>query len=106
MAEISPPADTDVVAFDKSYIEDDNQGENTGDVEMAPLVGFVQKACFAGLKKDETYTLKVSTVLNGRTIAHVQQEIERKHERLPVDELAVETAKKEQGVNGEADAKA
>ena len=27
MAEISPPADTDVVAFDKSYIEDDNQGE-------------------------------------------------------------------------------
>jgi len=104
MAEISPPADTDVVAFDKSYIEDDNQGENTADVEMAPLVGFVQKACFAGLKKDETYTLKVSTVLNGRTIAHVQQEIERKHERLPVDELAVETAKKEQGVNGEADA--
>ena len=27
MAEIDPPADTDVVAFDKSYVEDDNHGE-------------------------------------------------------------------------------
>jgi len=41
--------------------------------------------------------MKVSTVLNGRTISQISQEIEEFHERLPVDELAVERAKKAQG---------
>ena len=50
-----------------------------------------------GLKKDQKYTMKVSTVLNGRTISQISQDIEEYHEKLPVDEVAVEMAKKAQG---------
>merc|ERR1712001_492116 len=68
-------------------------------MEMAPLAvsGSVQRASFWGLKKDQKYTLKVSTVLNGRTISQISQDIEEYHEKLPVDEVAVEMAKKAQG---------
>ena len=50
-----------------------------------------------GLKKDQKYTMKISTVLNGKTISQISQEIEEFHEKLPVDEVAVEMAKKAQG---------
>ena len=50
-----------------------------------------------GLKKDQKYTMKISTVLNGKTISQISQEIEEFHEKLPVDEMAVEMAKKAQG---------
>ena len=43
-----------------------------------------------GLKKDQKYTMKISTVLNGKTISQISQEIEEFHEKLPVDEMAVE----------------
>ena len=41
--------------------------------------------------------MKISTVLNGKTISQISQEIEEFHEKLPVDEVAVEMAKKAQG---------
>ena len=41
--------------------------------------------------------MKISTVLNGRTISQISQGIEEYHEKLPVDEVAVEMAKKAQG---------
>ena len=41
--------------------------------------------------------MKVSTVLNGRTISQISQDIEEFHEKLPVDEVAVEMARKAQG---------
>ena len=36
-------------------------------------------------------------MLNGRTISQISQDIEEYHEKLPVDEVAVEMAKKAQG---------
>ena len=62
---------------------------------LLPLMFMPQ--CPQGLKKDQQYTMKISTVLNGRTISQISQGIEEYHEKLPVDEVAVEMAKKAQG---------
>lgn len=100
LAEIIPPADTAVEAFETVVDEEEEDTENLAkDMEMAPLAvsGNVQRASFWGLKKDQKYTMKVSTVLNGRTISQISQDIEEYHEKLPVDEVAVEMAKKAQG---------
>jgi len=100
LAEIIPPADTAVEAFETVDDEEEEEAENLAkDMEMAPLAvsGHVLRASFWGLKKDQQYTMKISTVLNGRTISQISQGIEEYHEKLPVDEVAVEMAKKAQG---------
>ena len=81
IAEISPPAKSAVEAFESKYVPE--EGETNDDIEMAPLCGFIQRACFHGLSKDVQYTIKVRTVVNGRTICQVSEDIEDYHEKLP-----------------------
>eukprot|EP00092_Neocalanus_flemingeri_P024779 GFUD01026868.1.p1 GENE.GFUD01026868.1~~GFUD01026868.1.p1 ORF type:complete len:507 (+),score=114.41 GFUD01026868.1:221-1741(+) len=83
VAEIVPPAETAVEAFESKYIPE--EGELEDDIEMAPLRGFIERACFHGLKPDVHYTMKISTVVNGKTICHVLEDIEDCHEKLPED---------------------
>ena len=135
LAEIIPPADTAVEAFETVVDEEEEEtevgiskifknkqrtfhspefGQGHGDGPTcsfrqrseSQLLGEVPKTsflllicplCSQGLKKDQKYTMKVSTVLNGRTISQISQDIEEYHEKLPVDEVAVEMAKKAQG---------
>ena len=84
VAEIVPPAKTAVEAFESKYIPEEGDHEN--DIEMAPLRGFIQRACFSGLKKDVHYALLVSTVVNGKTICQVSEDIEDVHEELPPED--------------------
>ena len=56
VAEICPPAKTAVEAFESKYIPDSSEceagGEKTncaGDIELAPLKGFIQRDSFTGL---------------------------------------------------------
>jgi len=55
------------------------------DVETGKLRGHIQRACFEGLKKNVDYSMKISTVVNGRTISEVCEDIEEEHEVLPED---------------------
>jgi len=87
VAEIVPPAETAVVAFEGSFVPDTESevaGSN-GDVEMAPLRGSIQRASFTGLKKDGRYTVKVRTVVNGKTICQVAAEIKEDAENMPTE---------------------
>merc|ERR1719458_2048569 len=82
LAEIIPPAATAVEVFRTVVGEEEEVVKNLAkDMEMAPpaVSGNVQRATFWGLKRDQEYTLKVSTVLNGRTICHISQDIEEYH---------------------------
>ena len=83
MPEIVPLAKSAVEAFERKYIPD--EGELKDDIEMAPLRGFIQRACFHGLNKDVYYTMKVSTVVNGKTICQVSEDIQDYHQKLPED---------------------
>ena len=74
VAEIFPPVKSTVEAFTNEYVSDERETNN--DIEMDPLYGFIQRACFYGLSKDIKYTIKVRTIVNGRTICQVSQEIE------------------------------
>ena len=65
VAEIVPPAKTAVEAFESKYIPEEGEVD---DKEMAPLRGCIKRACFHGLKEDVHYTMKISTVVNGKTI--------------------------------------
>ena len=91
VAEIVPPAETAVEAFESRYIpetesqENEKQQNGKGDIEMAPLKGLVQRASFTGLKKNTKYTVKVRTVVNGKTICQVSQEIAENAENLPTE---------------------
>ena len=90
VAEICPPAKTAVEAFESKYIPDSEceAGEKNnceGDIEMAPLKGFIQRASFTGLKKDIKYTVKVRTVVNGKTICSVSEDIEKDQENMPTE---------------------
>lgn len=92
VAEIIPPAATAVEAFESKYVEEgkDNKGfisfdGKTKDIEFGMLKGHIQRACFEGLKKDVDYSVKVSTVVNGKTISEVCEDIEEEHEELPED---------------------
>ena len=92
VAEICPPAKTAVEAFESKYIPDSAEceagGEKTncaGDIELAPLKGFIQRASFTGLKKDIKYTVKVRTVVNGKTICSVSEDIEKDQENMPTE---------------------
>ena len=82
VAEIVPPVKTAVEAFESKYIPEEGE---LADIEMAPLNCFIQRACFHGLKKDVQYTIKISTVVNGKTICQVSEDIEDHHEKLPED---------------------
>jgi len=84
VAEICPPADTAVEAFE--FIPE-KLTHKTGDMEMMNLKDVhVQPATFTGLKEDVEYTIKVSTVVNGMTISQVTRELRpSQHEKLPVD---------------------
>jgi len=91
VAEIIPPAATAVATFESKYVEEglDNSGFTPSldgkqkDIEFGILKGYIQRACFEGLKKDVDYSVKVSTVVNGKTISEVCEDIEEEHERLP-----------------------
>ena len=82
VAEIVPPAKSAVEAFESKYIPEDSEGD---DIEMAPLRGYIKRACFHGLKPEVSYTMKISTVVNGKTICQVSEDIEDYHEKLPED---------------------
>ena len=90
VAEICPAAKTAVEAFERKYIPENEceGGEKdncAGDIEMAPLRGFIQRASFMGLKKDVKYTVKVRTVVNGKTICQVSEDIEKDQENMPTE---------------------
>eukprot|EP00092_Neocalanus_flemingeri_P026006 GFUD01028186.1.p1 GENE.GFUD01028186.1~~GFUD01028186.1.p1 ORF type:complete len:488 (+),score=99.87 GFUD01028186.1:471-1934(+) len=95
VAEIIPPAATAVEAFESKYILDGPGGVENGsfshleeaksDLETGKLRGHIQRACFEGLKKDVDYSMKISTVVNGRTISEVCEDILEEHEGLPED---------------------
>jgi len=98
VAEIIPPAATAVEAFESKYVEEgtDNNGfihtdGKAKDVEFGILKGQIQRACFEGLKKDVDYSVKVSTVVNGKTISEVCEDIEEQHEDIleETDEVEV-----------------
>ena len=104
VAEIIPPAATAVEAFESKYVEDgmDNNGfiptdGNTKDIECGMLKGHIQRACFEGLRKDVDYSVKVSTVVNGKTISEVCEDIEEEHE-----DILKETDEIEDVANGDA----
>ena len=78
VAEIVPPAKTAVEAFESKYI-----AEN--ECEVGGLKGFIQRACFTGLKKDVNYCVKVRTVVNGKTICQVSEDIAKDQENLPTE---------------------
>ena len=90
VAEIIPPAASAVEAFESKYVEEgkDNKAfivtENgKNDIEFGMLRGHIQRACFEGLKKEIDYSVKVSTVVNGKTISEVCEDIEEEHEDIP-----------------------
>ena len=92
VAEIIPPAATAVEVFESKYVEEgqENRGfvsldGKTKDMEFGMLKGHIQRACFEGLKKNIDYSIKVSTVVNGKTISEVCEDIEEEHENLPVE---------------------
>ena len=90
VAEICPPAKTAVEAFESKYIPEAEceAGEKehcVGDIEMAPLRGFIQRASFTQLKKDVDYVVKVRTVVNGKTICQVSEDIAKDQENMPTE---------------------
>jgi len=89
IAEIVPPAETAVEAFESTFIpESQSQTEKSAngiDIEMDMLKGHIQLATFTGLKKDVNYTIKVRTVVNGKTICHVREQIKTDAENLPTE---------------------
>jgi len=93
VAEIIPPASTAVEAFESKYVMEggiengsfSQLEEAKKDVETGKLRGHIQRACFEGLKKNVDYSMKISTVVNGRTISEVCEDIEEEHEVLPED---------------------
>ena len=82
VAEIVPPAETTVEAFKSMYIAEEK--EANGDTKLIPVTGFIKRACFHGLKTNIQYRIKISTIVNGKTICQVAEEIEDYHEKLPV----------------------
>ena len=83
VAEICPAAKTAVEAFESKYIPENEcvGGEKdncAGDIEMAPLRGFIQRASFTGLRKEWT-------VVNGKTICQVSEDIEKDQENMPTE---------------------
>ena len=74
IAEIFPPVKSAIEAFESEYVPE--KGETNDDIEMAPLYGFIQRACFYGLSKDVKYTIKVSTIVNGRTTCQVSEDLQ------------------------------
>ena len=99
VAEIIPPAASAVEEFESKYVEEENENKGFSlgrtyeifgkDIEFGMLKGPIQRACFEGLKKDIDYSVKVSTVVNGKTISEVCEDIEEEHEVIP--DLTVET---------------
>jgi len=84
IAEICPPADSAVEGFEFKTVQDRQtlNGKEAGDgIEMTNIATLladdigIQAAVFTGLKPEVAYTIKVSTVVNGRTIAMVKQEL-------------------------------
>ena len=90
VAEIIPPAASAVEEFESKYVEEENENKGFSlgrtyeifgkDIEFGMLKGPIQRACFQGLKKDIDYSVKVSTVVNGKTISEVCEDIEEEHE--------------------------
>ena len=101
VAEIIPPANTALETFESKYVEEDldNVGFETSmngkqkDIEFGMLKGHIQRACFEGLKKDIDYSVKVSTVVNGKTISEVCEDIEEEHENLPEVNTEIDNTK-------------
>lgn len=93
VAEIIPPAATAVEAFESKYVLEggvengsfSHIDEAKKDVELGKRRSHIQRACFEGLKKNVDYSMKISTVVNGRTISEVCEDIEEEHEVLPDD---------------------
>ena len=87
VAEIVPPVESAIEAFESGYIPDtvapdietppepDEEEKNQENIQLAPLKGFVQRATFTGLKKGVKYKIKVRTVINGKTICKVSEDI-------------------------------
>ena len=56
------------------FLEDEKSSGNN-DFEMTSLRGAVQKARFPGLKRGEAYTVKISTIINGKTVCLVSADV-------------------------------
>ena len=90
VAEIIPPAASAVEEFESKYFEEENENKGFSlgrtyatfgkDIEFGMLKGHIQRACFEGIKKDIDYSVKVSTVVNGKTISEVCEDIEEEQE--------------------------
>ena len=78
-----------MVAFEGGFVPEsegqESNGGASGNMEMSPLRGSIQRASFRGLKKDGTYTVKVRTVVNGKTICQVAAEIKEDKEDMPTE---------------------
>jgi len=92
VAEILPPTDTAVEVFDSKFVPDEECNENgkeasicRGDIELAPLKGFIQRASFSGLKKDVKYTIKIRTIVNGKTICSTSENVGDETESIPTE---------------------
>ena len=82
VAEIVPPAETAVEAFkslDTANIETGNTEPGIGIVR-----GYIMRAAFSGLKTSVHYRIKISTIVNGKTICQVSEEIADYDEKFPV----------------------
>ena len=82
VAEIVPPAETAVEAFKSMHIS--KEEEPNEDPKLVPMTGFVKRASCHGLKTNIQYRIKISTIVNGKTICQVAEEIEDYNEKLPV----------------------
>ena len=95
VAEIIPPSATALEEFESKYVEEGQENKGfismdgkSKDIEFGILKRHIQRVFFEGLKKSVDYSIKVSTVVNGKTISEVCEDIEEGHEDLPekVDE--------------------
>ena len=84
LAEICPPVHTAVEVFHSKHIQHTDSANSgsgwkinsQGEIEMVPLHGGdIQTAVFSGFERDVRYIVKVRTVLNGKTISQVSEEI-------------------------------
>ena len=82
IAEIIPPAETAVEVFESVYISDE---EEPKDYDISAHVrGFLKRASFKGLKSHLHYKVVISTVVNGKVICQVSEDIQDYQEGIPV----------------------
>jgi len=72
VAELDPPAETCVEIFESRFVPELHR-QNSAPSEK--VKGFIQQARFEGLQKDTPYKIKVNTVVNGKTICQIIENV-------------------------------